>query len=318
MRDGVEATAFSAGVAWAAAGESLSMVPSRADSTLYDAKRSGGAQTAFSPGPGDSQDGQDILTGLAAGQFAVFYQPIIDLNSGVVKKAEALIRWIHPERGVIPPDDFIRRAEVSGVITVLGEWVLTQACRDAASWNPNCDGEPVGVSVNVSGLELEDSGYAARLRQILADSQLAPQRLMIELVETDYNVLAPVVTDNLSAIAASGVKLAIDDFGTGYSSMNRLHQLQVHELKIHRSFVSGITDRAQSVPVVTAILAMARALDLEVVAEGIESPEQAAWLRMHGCSYAQGCLYGRPQPGPPVLSALHIVGEPGATVGPGG
>lgn len=318
MREGAETTAFSAGVARAAAGESLSMLLSRADSALYEAKRCGGAQTAFSLGPGDNQNGQDILSGLAAGQFAVFYQPIIDLNTGVVKKAEALIRWMHPETGMIPPDDFIRRAEVSGVITVLGEWVLTQACRDAASWELNCDGEPVGVSVNVSGLELQDSDYASRLRQILADSQLPPERLVIELVETDYNVHAPVVTDNLAAIAASGVKLAIDDFGTGYSSMNRLHQLQVHQLKIDRSFVSGITDRAQSVPVVTAILAMARALDLEVVAEGIESPEQAAWLRRHGCGYAQGYLYGRPQPGPPVLSALHIVGEPGVTVGPGG
>lgn len=312
MRDGGETLSFSAGVAWVAAGESLSMLLSRADSALYEAKRSGGAQTAFSPGPNDSQSGQDILLGLAEGHFAVFYQPIIDLNTGVVKKAEALIRWIHPERGMIPPDDFLRRAEVSGVITALGEWVLTQACRDAVSWEPNSDGEPVVVSVNVSGIELEDADYAGRLRGILAGSGLEPQRLVIELVETAYNVQAPVVTDNLAALAALGVSLAIDDFGTGHSSMNRLHQLQVHQLKIDRSFLAGITDREQSVPVVTAILAMACALELEVVAEGIETPEQAGWLRIHGCGYAQGYLYGRPQPGPPVLTARDNAGEQAA------
>lgn len=309
MRAPLETTSFSAGVAWFAPGESLSMLLSRADSALYEAKRSGGATTAFSPGPSDDQNGQDILLGLAAREFAVFYQPIIDLNTGMLKKAEALIRWIHPERGLIPPDDFIRRAEVSGVITILGEWVLTEACRDAASWQPNGDGEPIGVSVNVSGLELEDPGYATRLARILSESGLAPNRLIIELVETDYNVDAPVVADNLANLAVAGIRLAIDDFGTGYSSMNRLHQLHVHQLKIDRSFVAGITHREQDVPVVTAILAMARALDLEVVAEGIEHREQAAWLRAHGCGQAQGYLYGRPQPGPPILTTMDSVDE---------
>jgi EAL domain-containing protein (putative c-di-GMP-specific phosphodiesterase class I) len=257
----------------------------------------------------DVQTGHDIVDALAAGEFALYYQPIINVKSAIVTKAEALVRWIHPEQGVIPPDEFIRRAEQTGTITALGDWILGQACRDAATWEPNADGQPITVSVNASGHELHDASYADRVLAHLASVALTPDRLVIELVETDYNTASAVVAANLARLVGSGVCLAIDDFGTGHSSLSRLQHTPVNVLKIDRSFITPITHRDQAAPLVTAILAMARELNLDVIVEGIETVEQAAWLRDNGAIYAQGYLYGRPAPGPPRLSTRRKVGE---------
>jgi diguanylate cyclase (GGDEF)-like protein len=299
MRAAPQVTTFSAGLAFSTRGESVSMLLSRADSAVYEAKRAGRARTVVAAQPADLQTGDDITSALLRGDFVLFYQPIIDLNTGVVDKAEALVRWIHPERGLIPPSEFIHRAEQTGTITALGDWIVATACDAAVTWLPNADGEPINLSVNASGLELRDPTYAARVHAHLNRTGLDPARLVIELVETDYNANSPAVAGNLTQLADFGVQLAIDDFGTGYSNLNRLNQTHVQILKIDRSFITPICDRDQVVPLVTAILAMAAALNLDVIAEGVETAEQSAWLRTHGVTHAQGYLYGKPAPQPP-------------------
>ncbi len=300
MRAGVECS-FSAGVAWRHPGEPLSQLLARADAATYAAKRAGRARTEVA-GPADQGDGQDIRDALTAGELVLHYQPIIDLSTGVTAKVEALVRWVHPQHGLLPPDSFLRRAEQTGVITALGDWVVRTACREAAAWVSGPGSDPVVMSVNASGVELQDDTYAARVVQHLSDSGLPPSRLVIELVETDYQTTSVTVAANLAALSAAGVQLAIDDFGTGHSSLSRLHETSVDVLKIDRSFIAAIEHRDDPAPLVTAILAMAAALHLEVVAEGIETAEQAAWLREHGCAYAQGYLFGRPAPLPAVTN----------------
>lgn len=301
MREVAACVTFCAGVAWAAslpggARESLSMLKLRADAAVYEAKRRGPAQTAVSATPRSIRSGLDIRAALADGQFALYYQPIIDLHSGSVDKAEALLRWLHPVDGLIAPDDFIAVAEQTGVMLELGDWVLATACRDAAGWEPNVDGRPIVVSINASGVELHDPSYAGRVLAHVAGAGLRTDRVLLELVESDFNVNSSIVRANLAALTGAGVSLAIDDFGTGYSNLSRLDQMQVQVLKIDRSFVGALTGQQQQMPVIDAILAMGRALKLQVVAEGVETPEQAAWLRSRGCSHAQGYLYGEPAP----------------------
>ncbi|MGE3620014.1 MAG: putative bifunctional diguanylate cyclase/phosphodiesterase [Acidimicrobiia bacterium] len=296
MAEVADETSFSAGVAWRTDGESLSKLVLRAEAAVYDAKRLGRGQVVIAPTPSGTATGQEILDALAAGQFVVNYQPIVDLDTGAVDEVEALVRWIHPVEGVIPPGRFISLAEASGAIVPLGDWVLRTTCREAATWGPNVEGRPITASVNVSGLELRDPSYSDRVLGHLADAGLDPHRLVIELVESDYNLDSPPVRVNLAALAAAGVGLAIDDFGTGYSSLNRLDQADVQVLKIDRSFIARLTSPTQAMPLVEAILAMARALDLQVIAEGIETPEQALWLRANGCTHGQGYLFGRPGP----------------------
>ena len=300
MRSAPQTVTFSAGVAFAGPGETLSMLLSRADAAVYEAKRTGRARTVTASAPEDLQTGHDITRALRQGEFMLFYQPIINLNTGVVIKAEALVRWVHPDRGLIPPDEFIHRAEQTGTITALGDWVLATACHAATTWGLNADNDPIIISVNASGLELRDPTYAHRVRDHLARAGLNSNRLVIELVETDYNATAPAVAENLQSLTHSGVRLAIDDFGTGYSNLHRLNQTHVQILKIDRSFIRPITHPDQPVPLVVAILAMAAALNLDVIAEGVETTEQAAWLRTRGVDYAQGYLYGKPTPHPPL------------------
>ncbi len=304
MRSAAEKATFCAGVAWSTQypdgrSESLTMLKLRADTAVYQAKLRGPGQTVVAAAPRSIRSGQEILDALAAGQFVLYYQPIVDLVTGVVDKAEALVRWHHPEDGLISPDDFIAVAEQTGTIVELGDWIVATAVQDAAGWAPNADGRPIEISVNVSGTELQDPTYARRLLAHARRCGLSTDRMVVELIETDYNTISAVVRANLTALTAAGVSLAIDDFGTGYSNLSRLDQTQVKVLKIDRCFTRAVTGLAPRAPVLAAILAMGRALKLQVVAEGVETPEQAAWLRSRGCSHAQGYLFGKPDPQSP-------------------
>jgi len=281
----------SAGVAAREPAESASMLVARTDSALYSAKRDGRARAHQHPGAG--RDGHAVLEALARREFVVHYQPIVDLGSGATVAAEALVRWQHPDGGLLPPVEFLADAEHSGAIVELGRWVLEEACREAASWTP-VDGVLPYVTVNASGRELQDPAYAATVAQALRDSGLPPQRLVLELVESHYDIESVHLAGNLHKVRAMGVRTAMDDFGVGYSSLHRLRRAGVDILKIDRSFTADLTGDEPEAPLVAAILAMARALGLRVVAEGVETEAQARWLTDHGCDCAQGWLFGRP------------------------
>ncbi|WP_146251991.1 putative bifunctional diguanylate cyclase/phosphodiesterase [Xylanimonas oleitrophica] len=306
MRAATPELTFTAGVAWCAAGETLTMLMLRADGAIFQAKRRGYGQTVAAVGASTVRSGSDIRDALARGEFVLHYQPVVDLTTGTVDKAEALVRWVQPGGRTVPPDEFIHLAEQTGAMLELGDWVVATACRTAATWPTTVDGRPVAVSVNASGTELQDPSYAGRVLRHVADAGLTPDRLMIELVESNYSLSSRSVRENLMSLTDAGVRLAIDDFGTGYSSLSRLDQLRVDILKIDRSFVRALTGPDQPMPVVTAILAMADALRIEVVAEGIETAEQADWLRSRGCTHGQGYFYSRPVPelGPAELALV--------------
>ncbi|MBC3761181.1 putative bifunctional diguanylate cyclase/phosphodiesterase [Quadrisphaera oryzae] len=282
----------SAGVAGREPGESVSMLVTRTESALYTAKREGRARTHQHPGVG--RDGREVHEGLARGEFLVHFQPIVDLQTGELAAAEALVRWQHPAGGLIPPVEFLPGAEQSGAISELGEWVLREACQQAARWPAGPDGRVPYVTVNSSGRELQDPEYAQRVARALADSGLPAERLVIELVESHYDIESLHLASNLHALKASGVRTAMDDFGVGYSSLDRLRRSGVDILKIDKSFTSDIRGLSSQAPLVSAILAMAGALGMRVVAEGIEDAEQAQWLRARGCDLGQGWYFGRP------------------------
>jgi diguanylate cyclase (GGDEF)-like protein len=304
MREVAGDLTFSAGVAWTTSAdtrsESLTMLKLRADSAVYEAKRQGPSRTVIAAPSRTARTGRQIRDALAGGEFVLYYQPIINLHTCVVDKAEALVRWQHPVDGLVLPDGFLGAAEQSGTMVELGDWIVATACRDAAAWTPNAQGRDVCLSINASGAELQDPTYATRVLNHAATAGLSVGRIVIELVETDYNINSSVVRANLAALTAAGVGLAIDDFGTGYSNLSRLDQMHIQVLKIDRSFVRTLTRADQEMPVISAILAMGCALRMQIVAEGVETPIQAAWLRRRGCSHAQGYLYGKPAPNAPV------------------
>lgn len=273
-------------------GDAVSDLCARAEAALYAAKRAGRDRTHTHPGV--SGGATALREALTRGDFVVHFQPIVDLGSGEVAGAEALVRWQHPQTGLVHPKDFLPQAESNGMIVLLGEWVLRTACQEAARWPARADGTLPYLSVNASGRELVDPGYGATVAAALADSGLAPERLVVELVESDYDISSTHLLTNLHQLRALGVRTAIDDFGTGSSSLERVQQLRADLLKIDRTFVKGICRADQDEPLVEAMLAMASALRMRVIAEGVETQEQAEWLRRSGAAYAQGFLFGRP------------------------
>jgi EAL domain-containing protein (putative c-di-GMP-specific phosphodiesterase class I) len=224
-------------------------------------------------------------------EFTLLYQPQADLGSGRIVGAEALARWTHPTLGTIPPVTFIAAAEETGLIVDIGRWVLETACREAAGWP-----DEVRIAVNVSPVQFELSDVAADVAAALEHSGLAPERLDIEITEGVFVRNAVTVTHKLDAVRALGVGIALDDFGTGYSSLGYLGQLPIDKLKIDQSFVRRLPGDAEAVAIIKAVMALSTALGKSVVAEGIETMEQAAILRGFGCSVMQGYQFGRPMP----------------------
>ena len=237
----------------------------------------------------------DMSYAVADQQFALEYQPVIELESNKVVGFEALVRWHHPELGVIVPDKFIPIAERNGLIIPIGRWVLRTACQTAAVWRERYR-DDLTMAVNLSARQLASADLLDDVRNALHDAGLTPSALVLEMTETALVHDASLAAERLHQLRTLGVRLAIDDFGTGYSSLSYLRQFPVDILKIDRSFINTIVDREQIPAIVRGLLDLGRTLQLETVAEGIESETQLGYLRDERCGLGQGFLFARPMP----------------------
>lgn len=237
----------------------------------------------------------EIRHGLERGEFVLHYQPIVALGGGAVVEVEALIRWKHPEKGLVAPTNFLSVAEESGLIVRMSDWVIRTACEQANRWKREI-GRAIRINVNLAPTQLEDPRFIELLRSNVARAGLQPATLGVELVESSLAAPGTTILDNLLALRQMGMRIAVDDFGTGYSSLGYLKRLPVHVLKIDRSFILGVPSDAHDVAICKAIVAMAQSLQLAVVAEGVETAQQAEFLRSIGCELAQGYLFAEPLP----------------------
>ena len=277
-------------------GNSADELLQMADTAMHEAKDNGGAGFRFHQGRGDSSSklrsrmklDHAMRQALAAGRFRLNYQPQVDLYSGEIVGAEALIRWRDPELGDVPPAEFIPVAERSGFIVSLGAWVLHQAVQQAALWRDK--GYRLLMSVNVSALQFQQPDFVECVAQALAEAGLEPQWLELELTESILIQDAHEALQRLEGLSRLGVKLAIDDFGTGYSSLAYLKRFPIGRLKIDRSFVKGLPADESDAGIVRAIANMARALHLELIAEGVETEAQLQFMKQLGCQQYQGFL----------------------------
>jgi len=235
-------------------------------------------------------------------QLRVHYQPVFDLRTGQARGVEALVRWQHPTRGLVAPVDFIPVAEETGLVVPLGAWVLERACEQLVAWDAVRPG--LTLSVNLSGSQLSDPEVVSRITGVLDRTGVDPSRVALEITETELMRDPEESLVVLLALKALGVQLHVDDFGTGYSSLSRLKRFPVDTLKVDRSFVAGLPDDAEDLAIVQAVVALAGALGLETVAEGVETSEQLAALRGLGCTNVQGFLLGRPLDAEAVLPVL--------------
>ena len=226
-------------------------------------------------------------------QLQVFYQPKLCLRTGRLDSAEALVRWHHPQRGMVAPGEFIGLAEETGLISAIGEFVLRQACWQACEWQRQ-GMAPIRVSVNLSVHQLRQGKLVSLVRQVLEETGLAPQWLELELTESQLLDSVEHIIVTFQQLRDLGVKLAIDDFGTGYSSLSYLRRFPVDYVKIDRAFISGLGDGTEDAAIIQAIISMAHSLGLKVVAEGVENQSQLEFLRSHGCDEVQGYLISRP------------------------
>jgi len=238
---------------------------------------------------------QSLRSALERQEFALHYQPKIDLSTGAITGAEALIRWKHPVRGLLYPAQFIPIAEDCGLILPIGNWVLREACKQAQAWVDA--GLPLAsIAVNISAMEFRDENFLEGVFAALNDTGLDPSSLELELTESVLMKHAESTVSILKALRMRGVQLAVDDFGTGYSSLNYLTEFPIDALKIDQSFVHRITTTPNETTIVTAVISMGRSLKLRVVAEGVETQEEVAFLRAHQCDEAQGYYFSRPVP----------------------
>jgi diguanylate cyclase (GGDEF)-like protein/PAS domain S-box-containing protein len=250
----------------------------------------------------------DLRRGIAQGQLRLYYQPIVHLDTGAIAGFEALVRWQHPVRGLLPPLEFIPTAEQTGLIVPLGRYVLAEACAQAASWAAmHATGEQLRISVNVSAKQLVQPGWSDEVAQVLAESGLAPRQLVLEITESVLMDDADATAIRLEELRRLGVRIAIDDFGTGYSSLGYLRRLPVDILKIDKSFIDGVAEGPHESALARAVVKLASTLRLEAVAEGINSRKQLLQLRRLRCPYGQGFYFSRPQP-PEVIPRLLDLG----------
>jgi diguanylate cyclase (GGDEF)-like protein/PAS domain S-box-containing protein len=274
-----------------------------ADLALYAAKNAGkNTHKFFEPGLHQAvlarlERRDELERALALGQLRLHYQPIVRLDDGELVGLEALVRWQHPTLGLLAPDEFIAVAEESGLIVPLGRWVLEQACADLSRWqrSQRVPGDPLRMSVNVSPRQLQAPHFPEEVIDALRRHHLAASTLTLEITESVLLHDVDTVMSRLVELHAAGLTLALDDFGTGYSSLSYLHRFPISVIKIDRSFVQRIEDD-DGLTILDAIVALARSLNLELVAEGIEEESQARQLHLLGCGYGQGFFYGRPKP----------------------
>jgi len=252
---------------------------------------------------------EDLRQALPSGQLHLVYQPLVDTLTGEVTAVEALMRWNHPERGAVPPSEFIPVAESSGHIVDIGLWALKEACRQQRVWRDE-HGVDVMVAVNLSARQLSDPDVVERVRVAVLRQGVDPRRIKLEITESLLVDDMRMAVDVLTRLRALGLRLSIDDFGTGYSSLSRLGELPIDEIKIDKFFVDGIGKEGTRETILNAAIAMGHGLGLTVVAEGVETHEQLAYLRAHQCDYTQGFLMSRPVPADDALELMRRRLEP--------
>ena len=268
-----------------------------ADIALYEAKNTGRGTCCFYQTEMNermktrSKLERDLQSALTNGEFELFYQPIVNLEDNKIKTFEALLRWRHPERGLVSPTEFIPIAEETGLIVPLGEWVLRQACAEAAKW-PN----DIGVAVNISSVQLTNKNLANAIIGAIASASIPAARLNLEITESVFlqNTAANLAT--LKRLHELGVQFSMDDFGTGYSSLGYLLSFPFSKIKIDRSFITDLPTKKGSRAIIRAIIDLARSLKIRVIAEGVETPQQLEQLRRLGCTEIQGYLFSPPRP----------------------
>ena len=240
-----------------------------------------------------------LETAIERGQLVLHYQPVVRLSNRHIVGMEALVRWEHPEEGLIPPLDFIPLAEESGLVVPLGRWVLDQACTDLSYWQERWtkDGQlPLQCAVNVSGRQLQATDFLRSVDETLARHCVEPSWLTMEITESVIVQDSEEVMSRLRDLHSRGITLSLDDFGTGYSSLSYLHRFPIQVLKIDQSFVRGMDEDDDRKKILDAIVALASSLGLVLVAEGIERASQENYLREAGCEFGQGFYLGRPVP----------------------
>jgi diguanylate cyclase len=266
----------------------------QSDDAMYRAKaRGGGGTQLYKPSRGRERAGHEIqvesaLRRAIPDELVAHYQPVVALDGGRLVGVEALVRWQHPSRGLLSPGEFIPVAEQSGLVVALGNWMLGESCRQAVRW------DDLRVSVNVSGRQIAEGSLVDSVARALEESGLAPDRLQLELTET---VLMDDIDGHVALmreVKKLGVSLALDDFGKGYSSLSYLHRFPIDRIKIDRAFVGGLPESRAAVAIVSAVVSFAHALDIEVVAEGVETQAHVDALRGLGCEYGQGFFFHRP------------------------
>ncbi len=309
-------TTASIGVALGSTDQTAEDLLRDADTAMYRAKSQGRAQSVLFDTHMHARAVErleietDLRRGLENDELHVDYQPIVDLDTGAVTRLEALARWQHPQRGPIAPLVFVPIAEESNLIFELGDFVLREACQQLAAWRDGA-APKLTAAVNISPRQFATPGFAALITATLRSFDLPPSALSLEVTETALMSDDPVVSETVAMLAEAGTELSIDDFGTGYSALSYLREFPVSAPKIDQSFVANMPFHTESREIVRVVIALAKALGVEVVAEGVETDEQLAMLRAFGCNSAQGFLFARPVPTDEVIPLLTM---PAATL----
>jgi len=301
-------------------GADIETLVKHADAAMYSAKESGRNAFRFFSEHMTEQAVErltiehNLRSALDKNELFLVYQPQAELATGGMIGVEALLRWKHPELGLVPPDRFIRVAENTGLILPIGEWVLKTACTTARGWQD--EGlTPMPVAVNVSAVQFRQEGFRALVRRILDETGLPPQYLELELTESVLLLNADLTFPVLQELKAMGVRLAIDDFGTGYSSLSYLRQFPVHRLKIDRSFVKAVAVNSDDAAITSAIISMGKNLNLKVIAEGVEDQAQMDFLKAHRCDEIQGYYFGPPVSSEEIAQKLRSLPQTGSSLG---
>jgi predicted signal transduction protein with EAL and GGDEF domain len=280
----------------------------KADMAMYTAKSGGGGSYCFFAAEMEEAVQErralevDLREALAAKQFHLHFQPLVDLHTGCVTTCEALVRWAHPERGNVPPSVFIPVAEEAGLIVPLGKWILEHACAEAARWPHG-----VKVAVNLSPVQFKDRSFTLQVISALAKSGLQAPRLELEITERVLLEECEGTIATMEQLKNLGVSISLDDFGTGYASFNYLRKFPFHKIKIDQSFTRDLAEEHDAQAIIGAIASLGTGLNKVVVAEGIETEEQMKLVSVLGCHEGQGYFFGRPMTGDAICARLEAL-----------